>query len=460
MAVFLRSTLLFVILLFKINFVFASASINSQCFFRNRHSAKVQGIRVDQRYKIASVSKIMTAHWAVASLGPNYRFKTGVLIDSSNPRAVNIHLAGDLNPYFDLQMLQNLVSELNRMGINRVQKLTFDENFYYGTSVRFDRYLAHSNKVISSNGTERSLRRDLAQISGGYSMTLAKAQALYGMKLSDNARLSVNEISFQSSDEYRLVAGTKIFTLPSAPLHRFLKEMNRNSNNYVADLIFRKLGDAEAYKNFIKRRLNYDEKQVRFVNGSGYPVFQNEEKIYNEASCGATVQVLIDLKQILVNEKLDLEDVLPVAGVNAKGEVSTVSRIYDNGTTRGSLVAKTGTINDTISLAGMISAEEGDIFFGIFYKTNGTRKEVYQAYDGIRHLIEQWTKEFGGKDSIDYKAVAFLPFDRESVLHPVLDIRGLQNYSLTQVIENEIHQIYLLTQQPKEANYLFAPKGP
>lgn len=461
MVAILRSMLVFTVFIFKINFVFANASVNSQCFFRSRTNSKVQGVRVDQRYKIASVSKIMTSHWAVATLGPNYRFKTGVMVDSSDPQAINVHLAGDMNPYFDLQMLQNLVSELNRLGVTRVQKLTFDENFYYGSSIRFDRYLAHSNGVISSIETGKSLRRDLAQISGGYSLTLAKAQALYGMKLSDNARLSVKEIGFRSSQDYRPNSVVKIFTLASAPLHRFLKEMNRNSNNYVADLIFKKLGDQGAYRNFIKHRLKYDESQVRFVNGSGYPVLRNEEKIYNEASCGATVQVLIDLKQILIKEQLDLEDVLPVAGVNAQGEVSTVSRIYNTGNTRGALIAKTGTINDTISLAGMISAEEGDIFFGIFYKINGTKREVYQAYEGIRNLIEKWTKEFGGKDSIDYKAVAFLPFDKDSVLHPVNDTRWLRNYSSLQNIDDEFYQISLLSpklnSQPQEAHYLFAP---
>ncbi|MBC7370009.1 MAG: D-alanyl-D-alanine carboxypeptidase, partial [Bdellovibrionaceae bacterium] len=207
-----------------------------------------------------------------------------------------------------------------------------------------------------------------------------------------------------------------IFELKSAPLHSYLKEMNRNSNNHVADHLFEIMGGPMEFQQFMKKRLNLDPTDIRLVNGSGDRFFVKDEKdhsqkAYNEASCEALVQVVSGIRTDLRKSNYDIQHIMAVSGVDPG---TTLGGRYSSKQMSGAVVAKTGSVDPAITLAGMITTEQGNVYFGILYKTkspsdwNGARNQIRNDVAGLMN-------KFGGKNAIeDYNSVTFLPFDAGS----------------------------------------------
>jgi hypothetical protein len=85
------------------------------------------------------------------------------------------------------------------------------------------------------------------------------------------------------------------------------------------------------------------------------------------------------------------------------------------------MVAKTGTVDPAVALAGMISTDKGDIYFGILYQTNGPG-DWNRGRDAIRNQVVALMAKFGGKDRINgYHSAGFLPFDSSSKLVRISD---------------------------------------
>ena len=213
-------------------------------------------------------------------------------------------------------------------------------------------------------------------------------------------------MSMKSFDRHQV---TSSFILKSVELHRILKEMNRNSNNFAADKLFERLSRIQTFKDYLTKSLNIDEKEFNFVNGSGYPEVIQGKKIYNSATCDTVLKVDKKLYQIAAAQNFGLRYILPVAGLDADADGdSTVTNIYSSNLTEGSLVAKTGTISQSVSLAGAVLTNDDLVYFHIT-ATSGD-------YAQIKNFIHSLIKNNGGKSTVDnYKPQPFLPFDENSI---------------------------------------------
>lgn len=396
-----------------------AASLRASCHLEDAANDKIDGVNVDDLYPIASVSKIMTAYWAVSKMGVNGRFATTIHIRRVNQDTSDIHFAGSRDPYFGKWALQYVVSELNRMGVSKVRKLTYDEKFKYLNDTTGDVAHAHfDNHEPSSDRVGSQLKSAFSNISGGYDGLKVKVKRMRDMSLPASIKMKVEEITFASSDDFSALQYDSSYVYRSTKMHKILKEMNRNSNNYAANNIFESLGGPEKFRTFIKDRLNLGSDVIRFVNGSGDSKITSQGKIYNEATCRAVIKVIQALRSVMRNNGMGLHSVMAVTGRSAPGEKSTTD-MYKNDQTDGALIAKTGTVNPAITLAGMMSTEEGNIYFGYIYKTDGSGGDWRAARQKIKVAVTAMIKEHGGGDGISDHAESFLAMDEGSKLTEV-----------------------------------------
>ncbi len=359
---------------------------------------------------IASVSKVFTSLWAAERLGLNYRFPTQVYLTKLSDGTHNVHLRGSAFPYFDRVMFYFLIGELNKRGVKAINELTYDENFEYASVVRTKADLVHQNGEQSETEIMRELRADITGLKTRYSQYVSRTQSLVPeMKLPKSVSLTVKNIAAQSMKVFNAAKADSSFILRSSELHRTLKELNRNSHNFAADKVFERLARTEKFDSYMTKMVGAADKEFDFYNGSGYPEIVDGRKVYNSASCRTVVEVMKRLTKVATDQGKGLRYILPVAGSDASADGnSTVTNIYLTNNTDDSLLAKTGTISQSVSLAGAALTQDGVVYF---HATSSTKD-----YTSIRNFLSSIIKTNGGKDPLDnYKARAFVPFDENSI---------------------------------------------
>ena len=392
----------------------AKSQLNNQCVL-NQKTQQLSGVQTSKAFTLASVSKIFTTYWALKQLGPQYRFPHQIWITAVQRDLYDIHIAGSQFPFFDRTMFQFMIAQLNLMGINQINTLTFDENFEYSSLIRTDSTLAHQNHDPTPNEIMKDLRFDAKNITTGFTALKAKSAALDQTNWPSQIKISIGDIHFVSSTEFQASSSSKKVMLSSAPLYRVLKEMNRNSNNFVADKIFEKLSQAQTFQNFMSAQFGMTKDDIELLNGSGYPIEDTQSKFYNSGSCSAVTQVLSKMTELLNKNNLGLHDVLSVAGLDSPADgKSTVSLMYSSSMTEKTLVGKTGTVATTVTLAGLLLTQSGNLFFHTSYAVNDNINDRNQARNSIKQWIESLIAKNGKKALDSYQPKSFLPFDHIS----------------------------------------------
>jgi serine-type D-Ala-D-Ala carboxypeptidase/endopeptidase (penicillin-binding protein 4) len=387
-----------------------AATLNTKCE-KSEINGQVTGVNSKALFTIASVSKVFTTDWALRSLGPHYRFKTRLYITAVSGGLYDVHIEGDNYPYFDRVMFQFLISELNRLNITKINDLTYDENFQYTSVVK-------ETRPSGAQLITQELRRDTQSINTSLNTLSAKLLTLENIHIPTQLNISIKDIHALSKNKFTKSPNTLVYTMASSEMARTLKEMNRNSNNFTADTLFTKLSTQEKFTDFLLTRTKVPKNEVQFYNGYGYPIITDNGKIYNKASCNAVVEVLSDLKLTLSQLGMGLQDVMAVAGKDSAGDGdSTLTTHYGSDFTSGAVIAKTGTVGDTLSLAGMVITPNQNIFFHTSFKYNGTALDKDQSYIAIRKWIEGILKvNSAGHPLEEYRPRTFLPFDQGSFL--------------------------------------------
>jgi len=387
----------------------AHAKIITQCSSQGTQGNVVGSENIDNQYTIASVSKVFTSLWAAEKLGLNYRYPTQIYITDLGNDLYDVHLRGSVFPYFDRTMFYFLIGELNKRGIKKINHLTYDENFEYGSIIRTKDDLAHSNGEQSETDIMKELRSDVTQLKSNYKVFLKKTQPLVKIDLPDSVQLSVKDIHAQSMKEFNPNNTTSTFILRSSEMHRVLKELNRNSNNFAADKVFERLSRTQKFNDFLTKSIKVDDKEFNFINGSGYPEIIDGKKIYNSATCRTVIEMMKKLMTLSNQQGFGLRYILPVAGFDAEADGdSTVTNIYLTPITQGALIAKTGTVDGSVSLAGTVLTNNDLVYFHATATSGG--------YNDIKKFLSDLYDDHGGKKEIEnYTPKAFVPFDEKSI---------------------------------------------
>lgn len=386
--------------------------LQSACYYNvstNQHA----DIDPNKRIEIASLSKILTSHWAIAKLGLNHRFITKLHVIPVDGTRYDLHFEGGFDPVFSRDRLQYVIALLNNNKISQLRNITFDENFIFIDNLAL---VASSNSYPhdpNSARTKNNLAQALSKYVNSYSQTRRRAMELYRLNLPETIKLKYSSLAYQSKESFQAdsVSNERIIEIQSVPLKEILFEMNQHSNNHIADFLFQYLGSTKNYVTFVQANLNTDLQNFDIRNGSGNPIRDLEEKkFYNSASCSMIIEALLSTQILLAKSNLGLEAIYATAGAYSDpASKGPVSSNYSSAVTDHAVIAKTGTIDPTIGLAGSLLTRNGDILFAILYGTRGpsewkaARRKILEDISAV--IQENGAQPLATKDQV------FLSFD-------------------------------------------------
>jgi D-alanyl-D-alanine carboxypeptidase/D-alanyl-D-alanine-endopeptidase (penicillin-binding protein 4) len=180
-----------------------------------------------------------------------------------------------------------------------------------------------------------------------------------------------------------------VASLSSPTLDRIIGQMNGESNNHFAELLFRNVarsadarGSAESANSLLGRFL---VEKVRVATNAVFAADGSGLSTLDRVTPRSMVQLLGYARQAPWGPVL--EGSLPVAG-----ETETLRRRMRRTAAMGNLHAKTGTTNDVASLGGYVTAKNGEnLAFSVIY--NGSNR-------------------WGARDAIDKIGVTLATFSR------------------------------------------------
>ncbi len=387
----------------------------------------------------ASVTKILTTYAIVQKMPVGFKFKTQLFYDGEN-----LYLKGGGDPAFVSEKMWFLVNEFTRSQVNKITKDivvddTLFDNVRYDNSresKRVDRAydspigamsfnwnavnvfirpseidkkaivvidpesevfeLVNQTKTVSG-----SAKKDLVvvinnsarkiTVSGEISKS-AEEKAIY-KSISDpdiwsgyqlKAFLKQRNIYLYGQVRRGIVPASAklVASVDSKSISEILTDMNKFSNNFVAEMFTKNLAALEVKQNaslkqgveVIQTELNklgLTEKDFNIINPSGFT-------LENRLSAHALNQVLTAMKNNFPVYPEVLES-LPIAGIDG-----TLRKRMKNSKAEGWVRAKTGYLDGVVSLAGYAGQRDGEVYtFSFLY--NGPRDEalVREAFDQV-----------------------------------------------------------------------------
>jgi serine-type D-Ala-D-Ala carboxypeptidase/endopeptidase (penicillin-binding protein 4) len=295
----------------------------------------------------ASAEKLAVSFAALRLLGPGYRFRTEVVgegdLDGPLWRG-DLHLVGYGDPTLRLADLDALARDVKAWGIRRVTGRVVGDERYFDAKRAAPGwkpwFLGEESAPISA------LVVDDVDVRGANESAAAAARAF-------EAALERRGVAVRG----RAVAGrapAEFFPLAqdlSEPLAEIVRHMNRESDNFVSEMVFKHLGASFARRGStagggeVVRAALADAAVplagVRVVDGSGLSRLDR-----------LTAQALVAILRA-ADADPEIRDSfltsLAVAGVSG-----TLEKRLDRRLTRGRVIAKTGTTSQASALAGFV----------------------------------------------------------------------------------------------------------
>ncbi|RZF20804.1 hypothetical protein DAY19_12520 [Halobacteriovorax vibrionivorans] len=381
------------------------------------YNGEIYGKTAHLKARLASTSKPLTSLMALKTQGPNYEHQTEVISDGRN-----IHLIGSDDGMFNEDKIFYLIGRLNALGITELDNLSFDNYtpiFAIALYSRMSMSEAWYSKEYNIEQLEEYFNLDTNKdIQSRLRRFLKNTPSEILNDLGISSRYSDYKMSTKRvfySTRIPLIDYNYNFTLTAPKLLTYLKYQNSVSHNWLADITYRSFG-ARSYGDWFLENLaeesfgnDYYQKRIGFKDqephallytGSGLDSKINDERVDNYATCAIIVKAYEQLELELADYGKGLSDILPVAGV----DIGTLANRLNARRNLGSIMAKTGTLMNTKSLAGKLKTKSGDIFFGFFhhvYKANGS--EQYNAKIVQDLMTEYLIEEFGGAKPLIYK---------------------------------------------------------
>lgn len=390
----------------------------------------------------ASVSKLMTTYAVLQKLPLGFRFKTQLFLSGDT-----LYIKGSGDPSFVSEKMWFLVNELVRSKITSVKDIVVDESLF--DSVRFDESRESSrvdraydapvgamsfnwnaiNIFIRPTKSEEKaavyldpdtdyyqLKNSTQTVSNNPKKDLAVAVSNSEKEISVSGQInsdSLEKVIYKSIDDPGLWTGyqlksflkqrdilvsgkirkdkvplgaTLVASSESKSLAEILADMNKFSNNFVAEMLTKTLAAQETKQSASLKKgveiihqqlqnLGLTTKDYLIVNPSGLTA-------ENRLSAYAGNEILTAMKNDFRTYSLVLES-LPIAGIDG-----TLKKRMKNSVAEGWVRAKTGYLDTVVALAGYAGQKNGNIFtFTFLY--NGPRDEaiVREAFDQVLIML-------------------------------------------------------------------------
>lgn len=383
----------------SLNSRYAIGPLNQQsfCYIQNE---SVEGYRTSSLKKIASVTKLLTTYFSSETMDLNKTYKTKIYLTKES-----MHIVGGGDPYFDAEKLLLLFDALNKLGYKVFKKVTFDKNFIFykiddrqvdptieKTRTRLSEYLGVNNlKILNYKWKEFQI--------------LALRE---GVRLSYKVpRILSTNVQYEAENSL-LNESYSMYVHESKPLYKVLKLMNLESNNLIAQNVF---SEASLVKSFTDIMLDkgIEEESFKIYSGSGLPVMTNPGRLDNLATCQMILKVISLLPESLRRHDLELSDVMAVAG---KDSGTLAGRFSFTPEASRAVLAKTGTLRDTSTLAGVILAGDLVPFVILNYTTLTDNARKLQDI-----MVSKIIQDYDGTSPIDYSKPNLSIWDGEFLKH-------------------------------------------
>jgi D-alanyl-D-alanine carboxypeptidase/D-alanyl-D-alanine-endopeptidase (penicillin-binding protein 4) len=322
----------------------------------------------DQGFNPASTMKLATALQALRTYGTDYRFTT-VVWTTGTFDAQTGTLTGDLivsgrDPSLHDEHAVALAREMNRLGVRTV---TGDLIVSPGFTMDFQSSALRSGERFYD--TLDATRRP------------ADAQRLWF----EECQAKNDQACFTSSPSVAVMGAVYVASVPpgaqvlltqrSSPLVDVLKVLLCYSNNFMAERLGEGMGGASGLQSFLIRDVGLPAAEVRVASTSGLGI--------NRLSPRSMMKVYVALRDELAKHKLQTSDLLPVAGIDP----GTLQKRYAASPSRGSVVAKTGTLPRTdggvSALVGEMRAQNGETLLFVIFNRRGSVIRFRQDQDGL-----------------------------------------------------------------------------
>ena len=333
----------------------------------------------------ASTTKLFTAATALAKLGSNYQFQTTLYTDeSTETQAIgNIYFKGSADPVLQSNDIVKLCDTLVQTGIKSIHGDIVVDETYFDTVREGPGWMWDDKPLRISALSIRSVEPDAKTCSRAIACGHLLKTILMQKGINIGGQVTTGKVP---SDARSIVKHL------SPPLADIIKLMNKPSDNWIAEMLFKAIGaevkgEPGTWK---KGRETVDEflgeimKELpahRFVDGSGL-------SRYNLLNAELLTKLLIYMYH---NFELMPEYMasLPIAGVDG-----TLKNRMQGMYAEKVLRAKTGTLSGVSALSGYTKTADGEVFaFGILISHYvGSATTARGIQDKIGDFITQFSR--------------------------------------------------------------------
>jgi len=349
----------------------------------------------------ASNTKLFTTATALELMGGDYLLSTKILSDddglSDGTIEGNLYIQGFGNPTFSTEDLEELVNQLYQSGLRKITGNVVGDDTYFDDVYSRDDWISEeranvklppiSALVIDRNRTIVTKKRK-----GRYrnyfvnvdNPPLFAAKKLREKLIAYGVEVGGQSISGQTVDDAKPLVESSI------ELRELLKEINKSSDNFYAECLFKTLGSAysgQQGNSFFSTQaiLNYIEDNsiysigTKIVDGSGISRF---DQVTAGALIGLLEKVYFNIKQFD-----DFFNSLSIAGVDGTLKKRMIGTSAEN-----NFRGKTGTLNGVCSLAGYVTtADEDDLIVCMMFEfTTGGANKYKNIQDRIIEILAGW----------------------------------------------------------------------
>ncbi len=313
----------------------------------------IYGRNTNKLHHPASTTKLFTAATALAKLGTDYRFETTLYVDTTADAKStgNIYLKGRADPMLQRDDLVQLGDALLQTGVQSIQGNIVIDETYLDRVPEGPGWMWDDRPLIISALSIREIEPDTNTWSRG----LACGHLLKTALMERGVSVAGGVVSGTVPSSAQIVAKHL-----SPPLADILKLMNKPSDNWIAELIFKTIGTEvigepgtwkkgrQAVSEFLNEIIN-EPPAHRFIDGSGL-------SRYNLVNAELLTNLLVYMYQ---NFELMPEYLasLPIAGVDG-----TLKNRMQGMYAEKVLRAKTGTLSGVSALAGYTITADDEVF--------------------------------------------------------------------------------------------------
>lgn len=366
----------------------------SYCEVLNEDMSTYSGMRDMQLEPLASLSKLITSVWALEKLGPDFRFKMDWYLNPvSNDGLYDAYLNTNYDPVVNIEKLLFSISELNKIGVKKIRNLVIDQSTRVYLSVLSEPHLELDQVPIDMPQVVENLMLILNSSNWLKKTSLAKQKLAVWAKensidYKEPTQFSVENVTYVKSDQINIKNYKMKKTILSAPLFRYLKNINVYSNNYMADSLFSYLGGVSEFRKFQKQILNLSNDELKFYTGSGLAYINSGNRLDNLGSCFSFIKILSLLKKQSEKFNLNLGHLLLNPSLDRDGtyDVQADSQNYSS-----ALVLKTGRLFEVpaLNIAGFVSTTQGTLSFAFLAHDFENETQASQMENSRIQMLHQ-----------------------------------------------------------------------